>query len=243
MSSTRLPGKVTKSLFGKPMLLQLITRLKRAKQLDDIVVATSDQTDDEAIVTVCKQNKVKVFTGSLDDVLARFYHCALTHNAANILRVTADCPLLDPYLIDDAFDQHQKANCDYTSNCTKRTYPDGQDIEIFTFESLEQAFHKAKKPSEREHVTPYIRESGLFSSHHLMLDEDYSELRMSVDHPQDFEFVEKVYQALMPQKPEFTLADIVELLKQQPEFLSINQHIEFNEGYAKSLAADKQAGF
>ena len=242
-SSSRLPGKVLKPLHGEAMLLQQIKRLKKAKAIDRLVVATSSQASDNPIEALCLEQGIDYFRGDLDDVLGRFYHCALKYNASNLIRLTGDCPLLDPNVVDAAIKLHLASGADYTSNCTERTYPDGQDVEVFTMAALHQAFGKAKKPSEREHVTPYIRENTDFSQAHLTQTADWSELRMSVDHPADFQFAETVYGHLYDANPDFSLADIVALLQAHPEIADINQGITYNEGYLKSLQQDKEQGF
>jgi len=242
-SSNRLPGKVLRELQGKPMLLQQIDRVKRANNIDKLVVATSVEESDNPIAELCETNNIEYFRGDLDDVLKRFYDCAAYYNATNLVRLTGDCPLLDPKIIDDTVSLHIKEQSDYTSNCLRLSYPDGQDVEVFTFEALKDAHQNAKKPSEREHVTPFIRNHKNYSKSNLMNGVDLSDYRMSVDHLVDFNFAELVYNELYELNPNFSLNDIINLLKNKPEIKSVNQDIEYNEGYMKSLKEDQEKGF
>ena len=155
-SSTRLPGKVLKPILGKPMLERQLDRLARVRQIDKLVVATSEGPDDNALAELCDRIGFKCFRGSLNDVLDRFYQTAKIYNARNIIRLTGDCPVADPQIIDEIISHYLSGNFDYVSNTIEPTYPDGLDAEVFRYECLEQAWHKAKLPSQREHVTPFI---------------------------------------------------------------------------------------
>jgi len=225
------------------MLLQQIKRLQKARRIDKLVVATSTQASDDPVALMCLEQNITCYRGELNDVLGRFFQCAKLYQGQNIIRLTGDCPLLDPAIVDAAIALHLKTGADYTSNCTQRFFPDGQDVEVFTFSALELANKHAEKPSQREHVTPYIREHNSFSQSHLVQDEDWSQVRMSVDHPVDFKFAECIYQHLYDTNADFTLADIMALLQKKPDLASINQDIEFNEGYLKSLQEDQEQGF
>jgi len=243
MSSTRLPKKVLKEILSKPMLHRQVDRLKNSKCAQKLIIATSDQNSDLAISQLCSQIGVECFLGPLDDVLARFYKCAKKYSLQHIVRISGDCPLIDAAIIDEIIEFHLNNNADYTTNCIERTFPDGQDIEIFTIKALKIAYLDAKKPSEREHVTPYIRESGQFSTVNYLAKKDLSHFRMSVDHKEDFDLVTQVYKALYPIKPLFSLNDIVKFLDENPTIYKLNQHISLNEGYTKSLAIDKSLGY
>ena len=244
-SSSRLPNKVLLPILGKPMLSRQITRMNNVKTPHKLIIATSDQQSDDAIERLCQELNVTCFRGSLDDVLARYYQAAMANNSnekiKNIVRVTGDCPLIDSEIIDQVINLFLTSNVDYCSNCAPATLPDGLDIEVFTLAALTKAYLQAKKPSEREHVTPYIRNNPeLFTKNNFYFGDDLSHYRWTVDEPADFELVTKIYQALYPKNSNFKLAEIISLIQQQPELAKINQNIERNEGMKKSELADKQ---
>jgi spore coat polysaccharide biosynthesis protein SpsF len=240
MSSTRLPGKVLKTILGKPMLVHLIERLKRAKLIDEIIVATSNCNSDDEIERLCQSIGIKCFRGSLHDVLARYYQASLSNPSEHIVRVTGDCPVIDPEIIDDVISLHLSSEADYTSNCAEPTFPDGLDTEIFTFSALEQAFTHANTSEEREHVTPYMYDKKTQNiCVELLSDTDLSHYRWTVDESSDFTLIQLIYQALYPHTPNFTLADILALIKKQPELTKINQQILRNEGLMKSEKFDE----
>lgn len=244
-SSSRLPNKVLLPILGQPMLSHQIARLRKIKTPHELVVATSEQQSDDAIENLCKELNIACFRGSLDDVLGRFYQAAFTNNPndsiRNIVRVTGDCPLIDSEIIDQVINLFLTSNVDYCSNCDPATLPDGLDVEVFTFAALAEAHRLAKKPSEREHVTPFIRNNPqLFTSNNFLYSSDLSHYRWTVDEPADFELVTQIYQALYPKNNDFKLADIVRLIQQQPELAKINQDINRNEGLVKSELQDMQ---
>jgi len=239
VSSTRLPGKVLRPLLGRPMLACQIERLTHSHRIGKLLVATSVEPDDNQIEQLCNSIGVPCFRGSLSDVLDRFYQAAKPHHPGLIVRLTGDCPLTDPELIDQGIDFIGQHNFDYVSNVNPRTYPIGLDMEVFTFASLDRAWREAVLPSEREHVTPYIRNHpDLFSIGNLAGQADLSFHRWTVDEPADFEFVTKIYELLYPVKPAFTTADILKLLAAHPDLTSINYHIAHGAGYLKSLRED-----
>lgn len=240
-SSTRLPGKVLKSVLDKPLLQHLLERLAPSQLVDKIVVATSTQTSDDAIAALCQQLGVDCFRGDLNDVLSRFYHCHQQFNSAHIVRLTADCPLLTAELLDEAVASHLQQGADYTANCIERIYPDGFDIEVFTAKALQSAFALAQKPSEREHVTPYIREH--FRCANVNKPASHPEWRLTVDNPEDWQIVSHLFTELAAAQPLFSFADICRYLEQHPKWLAVNAHIGLNEGYQTSLQLDKQQGF
>lgn len=238
-SSTRLPGKVLKRILGRPMLWHHIERIKKAANLDDIVVATSDQSEDDAIEELCRNSKVACFRGDLNDVLDRYYRAASKYSAQTVVRLTGDCPLADPEVIDLGIDFFLKHDFDYVSNCVERSYPIGLDVEIFKFSCLEEAWGEAILPSQREHVTSFIQDDpGKYKVGHFKNDQDLSHHRWTVDEPADFEFVKRVYELLYDDNPAFTTADILDLLEANPELCQINYHIVHGEGYLKSLKED-----
>ena len=244
VSSTRLPNKVLKPLLGKPMLQRQIERIKRSTTINNIVVATSIESDDDAIFNLCNNLKVNCFRGSLGNVLDRYYNAAIKYNADHIVRLTADCPLIDPQIIDQVIAMHLNNKTDYCSNCNPPTFPDGLDVEVFTQEALSISWHKAKKPSEKEHVTQFIRNNdGLFKKENYQQSPNLSHLRWTVDEPSDFDFVTQIYQYLYPQKADFSTQDILKLLKEKPELIKINSMFNRDEGLLKSLAEDKNKGY
>lgn len=223
MSSTRLPGKVLMPILGKPMIGHQIERIRRSRCIDRLVVATSDQPSDDPLAAYCAQIGTSCFRGSLGDVLDRYYQAARAHQPEHVMRLTGDCPLTDPQLLDRIVEQHLREGNDYTSNVHERTYPDGLDAELFTYALLEQAWRQATTPFEREHVTPYMYRTGPAFKRGAVCDRvDRSALRWTVDYPEDFEFVRRVFEALYPSRPDFGMAEVCELLAQRPELSMIN---------------------
>jgi len=244
MSSTRLPQKVLRDIVGKPMLQHQIERIQHAKLVDNIVVATSKNKEDEKIVRLCKKLNIPFFQGDLNDVLDRYYHAAKLYHYEQIIRLTGDCPLIDSRIIDDVVSLHMQENADYTSNCRHACLPDGLDVEVFTIQALQKSWAQAKKPSEREHVTQYIRNhSDLFKIVDYKVKENLSHYRWTVDEPEDFNFVTQIYQHLYDKTKNFTFQDILLLLKKHPELNQINNHLIRDQGLIKSLAVDKELGY
>lgn len=239
VGSQRLPKKVLKKILGKPMILYVLKRVKRIKNIEQIVIATTIQKEDDIIVKIAKENGIAVFRGSEIDVLDRYYNCAKKFNADPIIRITSDCPLIDPFLVDDILEFYMKHNFDYVSNTIVPTYPDGLDIEIFSFKTLENAAINAKMRSEREHVSPYIKNHPeKFKLYNYMNKKDLSTYRWTVDEKKDLIFVRKIFKKMNP-KSVFGYEKILELLSKFPELSEINQNFIRNEGYEKSLKNDK----
>jgi len=240
-SSSRLFGKVLKPILGKAMILRQLERLESCKSLDKLVLATSEDSSDDELAKLVEQGGYIVYRGSLSNVLDRYYQVALMLKPDHIARLTGDCPLADSAVVDLVVQQHIDHQCDYTTNALKPTYPDGLDVEVMTFGALERAAKNARLPSELEHVTPYIhRQSDLFELHHVQQEQDLSDLRWTVDEPEDFDFVNQVYQALYPQNAKFDMQDILTLLKARPELQQINASFERNEGAKKTELEDQQ---
>jgi spore coat polysaccharide biosynthesis protein SpsF len=238
MTSTRLPGKILADLAGCPLLERVVGRAKRAKLLQLVAIATTDRPTDDAVAALCDKIGVACFRGSEDDVLDRYYQAAKTFAAETVVRLTADCPLLDPDVIDRAVRCFQAGDFDYLSNGVERTYPDGLDTEVFRFTALERAWREARLKSEREHVTPYLyKHPELFRLGSEKNDRDFSALRWTVDEPEDLEFVRAVYGHFGPERT-FGMADVLKLLGEHPELQAINAGFEINEGYQKSLRED-----
>ena len=230
--STRLPGKVLMKLAGKPVLYRVIERLRCCRELDEIVVATSDRENDEAIAALCRELEIFCFRGSENDVLDRFFRTARTVGAEIIVRITADCPLLDPRLLDRMMLEFQsrKPPVDYLSNTLKRTFPRGLDAEIFTARALEKAWREASHPAEREHVTPYIyHHPESFRRAGFTNPEDLSAQRWTLDTAEDFQLLSAIYKALYRPGPPFTTREVLEFLKLRPELAAVNRKIEQKE--------------
>jgi spore coat polysaccharide biosynthesis protein SpsF len=241
VSSTRLPGKVIKPLLGKPMILRQVERLKRARSIDRLLIATSVGPEDDALAALCHENGLECFRGSLEDVLDRFYQAASTVEPTHVMRLTGDCPLTDPEILDRLAELHLASGCDYSSTALEPSFPDGLDAELMTFSALEQAWREATLPSQREHVTPFLYQNPeRFSIRVLKNEADLSSLRWTVDEPSDFEFVSRVYEALYPANPTFGMRDILAFLDGHQELAALNHHFERNEGYEKSLRKDSE---
>lgn len=231
VGSTRLPGKILKEICGKTILHHEIDRLKKCKEIDEIVIATTDKEDDDKIVNEAKKLSVKYFRGSENDVLSRFYYSAKENNADIIVRVTSDCPCIDFEILDKMLiyfkDKYKEKQVDYLSNTIKRTYPRGYDIEIFTFSALEKSYINAKKEYEREHVTPYIYDkTNNFLKLSFENKDDYSNYRVTLDTIEDFIVIKNIFENLYYKNPYFKLNDVVQYLNNNLHIVDINKHIE-----------------
>jgi len=240
MDSTRLPGKVLEEIAGKPMLGHIIDRVKRVELIHSIVVATTAKEIDQPIVKLAQDSGTGSYAGSEEDVLDRYYQAAKEFGADAIVRVTADCPLIDPRVLDRVIQRYLVGDCDYAANVLKRTYPDGLDAEVFSYAALERNWKESRLVSEREHVTPYIwKNPEKFRLANVENDVDLSHIRWSVDENQDLELVRQVYKHLYQEGHTFHMEDVLELFEKYPDLKQINQGIVINEGYAKSLKEDK----
>lgn len=229
MGSTRLPNKVMKTIGGVPMIELLLSRLSRAKEINQIVVATSVDERNNALVKYVRGLGYACEQGSENDVLDRFMQTARKHQADIVVRITGDCPLVDPALVDEAIRRFKTSGADYFSNVSPPTYPDGLDIEVYTFKALEQASQETSRPFDREHVTPYLRDSGKFTTAVMQHNQDLSGLRWTVDEAADLNVIEKIFQHFHP-RTDFTWTEVLDLQRQQPEIFNINQHLIRNEG-------------
>ena len=240
-NSSRLPGKVLLDLEGRTVLERVVERVARASRVDEVVVATSTAEHDELIAELCARKGIKVFRGSLDDVLDRFYQCARSLRPDTVVRITADCPMIDPAVIDMVIEAHMRNGAVYTANILKETFPDGEDVEVFSFTALERAWKAAKLQSEREHVTPYIRKNpDLFKQHNVECPRDLSAQRWTLDNEEDLALIKAVYAALYTKSPFFGLEEIARFLHSRPEVGELNARIKRNEGYAASLKKDQE---
>jgi spore coat polysaccharide biosynthesis protein SpsF len=228
MGSTRLPGKVMLDLEGLPILVRVINRLRRAAALHEIVIATSTQPSDAIISELCHQNGWNCFRGSEDDVLDRYYFTAVRSKADVIVRITSDCPLIEPSIVDRVVQEflERQPSIDYASNCLPpRTFPQGLDTEVLRFDVLERAWREDKNQSWREHVTPYVyRHPELFHIHAVANHIDYSYMRWTVDTPQDLTFVRKIYDHF--RHDHFSWSEVLSILEQHPSWLEINRGVE-----------------
>jgi len=242
MGSSRFPGKVLEDLVGRPMLWHVVHRVRRATRVDKVVVATTDREVDDPVVHFCEREGVAFFRGDESDVLDRFYQAAKANHADVVVRITADCPLIDGAVIDKVLDRFQRGDCDYECNIIRCTYPDGLDTEVCSFAALERAWHEAKKPSEREHVTPYLRTDKFRTANvESEIPVSPSDFRWTVDHPADLEFVRKVYAAFSG-NGDFGFREVFDLLKERPDLATIQAETIMNEGYYKSLYQQAKAG-
>ncbi len=227
MTSTRLPGKVLLPLAGEPMLMRLMERLRRVQRADGIVIATTTNASDDPIAALCAQQGVPCHRGSELDVLSRYADAARLHAADVVVRITSDCPLIDPALIDQLIAVYEEGDSDYVSNMLPPTWPYGMAVEVFSATALAQAHAEATQDAEREHVTPFIYwhpqryrlrnvASPVALSHH----------RWTVDTPEDYELVRRLFDHLLPTNPHFTQADVLALLDAHPDWIAINQHVQ-----------------
>lgn len=230
MTSTRLPGKVLKTVLGKPLLAYQLERLRRVKSADGLVVATTTNDTDEPIVALCQELGVAVYRGSETDVLSRYYEAAQVHQADAIVRVTSDCPLIDPDVLETLI-QFYRAHADqydYVSNSLgdPPTFPRGLDTEVFSMNALAEAHTCATHPAEREHVTPYLyRRPEYYRLHGITHPVNLSHHRWTVDTPEDFELIERILSALYPINPRFGMADVLALLEEHLDWMALNAHI------------------
>lgn len=236
MGSMRLPGKVLKDLSGECMLARVVRRTCRAKTLDEVLVATTTQPADDAIAKLCDAQGWTCFRGSEDDVLDRYYQAAAVRQAEAVVRITSDCPLIDPDVIDcvvQAFLDRQP-DVDYTSNFVpNRSFPRGLDVQVVRFDALERAWREDKNPAWRADVTYYIDlHPELFHIHNVIHDADYSYLRWTVDTPDDLAFVRRIYDDFGHDR--FSWCDVLSLLEEHPEWLEINRHVKQKQDLSAS---------
>jgi spore coat polysaccharide biosynthesis protein SpsF len=228
MTSTRLPGKVLKKILGKTLLEYLVERLRRVTLADGFVIATTTNDTDEPIVEMCRRLQVPCTRGSELDVLSRYYEAACLHEADVVVRVTSDCPLIDPVVIDRAirFYQEHRSQYDYVSNALTQSYPYGMATEVFSFKALEEAHCEATAEPEREHVTPFLyTHPERYRVGHVVHPKNISHHRWTVDTPEDFELVRRITEALYPGKPEFDMQDVLALLEKHPDWVELNAHV------------------
>lgn len=238
-NSKRFPSKTLAKIENKPMIWYSIERIKKIRGIKQVILATTKNSQDEILLKIAKNCNILGFKGKTYDVLDRYYQCALKFDADPIIRITGDCPLIDATIIKKMLDQFNKNNYDYISNIFPPTFPDGLDVEIFSFKTLENVVHKAKLSSDKEHVTSYIRnhpkEFKIFNYENT---NDLSKLRWTVDEKQDLVFVKRIYNKMKP-KINFSMKNILKIISKEPNILKINSKISRNEGYVKSVKKDK----
>jgi len=229
MGSTRLPGKAMMDILGMPMLGRVISRLKLCSLIEDIVVATTERTEDDLIEQFCQNQNTLCFRGSEMDVLGRYYQAALRYKAQTVVRITSDCPLIDPQVVDKVIAAYQKnvSHASGASNVIERSYPRGLDTEVISMDALEKSWKESQKPHHREHVTSFVYEHPkLFKMQSVKNNEDLSHFRWTVDEVDDLRFVREIYQMMLKRGQEqFFLNDIVALLKDNPDLIKINEAV------------------
>jgi spore coat polysaccharide biosynthesis protein SpsF len=239
--STRLPGKIMKIVNGLTLLEIHLLRLLKSKMIEQLVVATTTESQDDTIIELAKTMNVSVFRGSTDNVLERFYYAALSYKPEWVVRITSDCPLIDPDLVDEVISKAIETNNDYYSNTLSPSYPNGMDVEVFKFSALEQAFLEATLNSDKEHVTPYIyrnstfNNQNLFKADNLSNPENLENVRLTVDEAADFEVIKNIIEQLGIEKDWKSYSDYYQANK---KINSLNVHINRNEGFYKSLEND-----
>ena len=238
MCSTRLKGKVLHKINSEETILSfLLKQITNCKSLKTVVVATTELDEDDVIVDFLKSYDVEIFRGNSENVLDRFYHCAKKFKFSTIVRLTADNPLIDPQIVNDSIQKYSNSDCDYLTNSIDRTFPNGTEVEIFSFNALETAWKFAKKKSEREHVTPYFYNNpNKFKIHHFKQKQDQSKFRYSIDRKEDYLLVLEILSKINTRP--IKTSDIIELLTNYPEIKKLNSHIIPNEGYVKSISED-----
>ena len=232
MSSTRLPGKVMMKIDNENTMLDcVINQLKNSKQTKNLVIATTEQKEDDVIVELVKRREIKYFRGSKKDVLDRYYQCAKKFNFSEIIRITSDNPLIDYEIVDTVVEHFKSNNYDYITidrpqiSTFHQTYPWGYNVEVFTFSALENAWQNAKLTSEREHVTPYFyKNNEIFKQTSIENSEDLSRFNCTVNTKYDLELIQKIYSNI--KKRPILLSDVIKLFKANPELVKINTHVK-----------------
>ena len=229
MGSTRLPGKVMMSIGGYTLIELLLMRLSESIEVDEIVVATSEHTNNKALIDHVRSLGFRCEEGSENDVLERYYVTAVKCSADVIIRITADCPLIDSAMVDECVKEFKRSGVDYFSNNHPESFPDGLDVEVFSFSALSQAHQEASSSIDREHVTPYIRDCNKFSIGEMVCNEDHSDKRWTVDEPADFNVVKNVFDSFLP-NVNFSWLEVLKLFNSRPELFEDNKDIVRNEG-------------
>ncbi len=240
MGSSRLPGKVLEPILGRPMLARMIERLAWSREIERLVIATTANPKDEAVARLARDVGLACFRGSEEDVLDRYYQAALAFEADPVVRLTADCPLIDPEVSDRVIRCFLDLWPEIDAVSLSGPFPDGLDTQVFSLAALKRAWREAVLPSEREHVGPYLRKHPeIFRLAEVRWEQDHAQVRLSVDEPQDLSLVRAIYEALYEEGSIFLTSDVLRFLEAHPHLKRLNTHIKRNEGYQKSLAADE----
>lgn len=234
LGSTRLPGKVLKDLNGKPLIEQIINRLRNCKNVDNIVLATTINELDDRLESWCKENNISCFRGDENNVLKRYYDTATQYKSDIVIRITADDPFKDPKVIDAVIDLLKTENLDFAFNNNPPSFPEGLDTEVFTFSAIKKAAEADTTDFEKEHVTQYFYHNPqIFKCKNLSYKENVSHIRLTVDTEQDFELASRIYTKLSPNNEMFYLEDILSLIKKEPELLEVNKGVKRSAMYEK----------
>lgn len=238
--SSRFPKKVLEKIEGKQLIWHVINRIKQVHSIEQIALATTTLNEDKKLLDIAKELNIIGFAGDENNVLNRFYDCATKIDADPIIRITGDCPLIDPFLVDSMIKFFLEHDFDYISNRITLTYPDGLDTEIFSYNTLKSAKLNSKWHSELEHVTPYItKHPEEFKLYNFQNKNDLSHMRWCVDEKEDLIFVKKIFEKFRP-KSIFSMEEILNVINNEPKLLDINSGIIRDEGYLKSLKNDKK---
>jgi spore coat polysaccharide biosynthesis protein SpsF len=244
MGSNRLPGKVLKPILGRPMLWHIVQRVRAIPSITEVVVAVPDDEANGVLRSFCSNNGIAFFAGSETDVLDRYYQAAKQFEADPVLRVTADCPLVDPKLIERLIGAYESGGYDHIGIAAgagaqlldKKLFPDGLDAECFGFSALERSWHAATDPRDREHVTRYMwSNKNIFRCGNITADVDFPKLRLTVDHPEDFELITKIYEALYSERRPFELSEVISFLKNNPGVSNLNRKWNEADNYRAVL--------
>lgn len=233
--SKRLPKKVLKKALNKPMIIHQLQRIKQSKYITQIILATSNKKSDNKLTKIVQNNGYKVFRGNKNNVLKRFFDCSKELNLNKkdiIIRLTGDCPLHDSGIIDETIKEFLKQDIDYISNCTNPIYPDGFDTEVFNTKSLHLAYKNATKKYQKEHVTPYIKETKKLKTANINNPPNHPEYRLTLDRKEDFKLIKYIFNYF--NSTYFSFKEIIKFLEKNPNLLSINSHIKRNENYKKN---------
>jgi len=244
MGSNRLPGKVLLPILGKPMLGHIVDRVRTVPSIEQVVVAVPNDGANEVLRRFCADNKITHFAGSETDVLDRYYQAAQQFEADPVIRITADCPIADPQLIEKLIQRYKSCGYDHigvaagagADRIDKGRYPDGLDAECFGFSALDRAWHDATDPRDREHVTRYIwNNKQIFRCGDLTADVVYPKLRLTVDHAEDFALVSKIYESLYSERSPFLLSDVMNFLERNPGLVQVNRRWTEADNYRSVL--------
>ena len=245
MSSSRLPGKVLLKICGKTALEIMIERVKRSKTIDKIIIATSTNKQDDFIEKICKEIEIECIRGPEEDLLSRYKIVSDKIKPNIIVKMGADSILIDPLVIDHVVNTFLNGDYDYVSNYgIPKTYPEGCTADVYTSDTLNEAFQEARKPSEREHISPFMwNKPERYRFFRVDYKKDLSNYRLSLDYYEDFLVIKSIFESLYPKNPNFTLEDVISWLDSNPKIAKLNSHISPSEGILKSFEEDKQTGF